>query len=192
MNIDDAPTVYTTDVEEVSTLTVDVKGNTLTLLLSSTANPTFTVQYYALVTRINTEPDDPSGMLTREVIDTRNGKGVPKLNQTFNMTKVYFDETSEAAAAGKAYSVFSERKLTKIYAEKTYTFAEAPGYQYNDAYKTNGGKFYLPLEITTNYINNKTGFTIELAFGDIRNAGDEPVLLFDESGNNLLKFSIDK
>jgi len=161
-NIYDAPTVYTTDVEEVSTLTVDVKGDTLALLTSVTSNPTFTVEYYAIINPINTTTQTNASYKQLDVIDTRNDKGLPTNGSTLSMTSIYLNPTTAAQNAGKNYEVLLDRKLVKIYKTKTFTFAEAPGYEYVDRLAANGN--YKLTDIRK--FNNPDGETENSPLGD--------------------------
>ena len=139
-NVFDAPTVYTTDVQEVSTLTVDVKGSTLALATSNTLNPTYTVQYYAYVTAIdNTGAGDYTHSI--EVINT-DGKGVPTNSTVFNADNImhYY---LESAANGK-YQFKTKTDLVPIYnsvAELYY--AGASNYPFLDRISTSSAPYEL-------------------------------------------------
>ena len=109
-NVFDAPTVYTTNTQEVSTLTVDVKGSTMTIATSNTFNPTYTVQYYANIESID-NTNDGTGTHSVEVINT-DGKGAPPTNSTISQyptMRYYLKESS-----GK-YVFKTKTDLVKIY-----------------------------------------------------------------------------
>jgi len=139
-NVFDAPTVYTTDVQEVSTLTVDVKGSTLALATSNTLNPTYTVQYYAYVTTIdNTGAGDYTHSI--EVIDT-DGKGVPTNSTEFNEDNImhYY---LESAANGK-YQFKTKTDLVPIYNSVAgLYYAGASNYPFLDRISTSSAPYEL-------------------------------------------------
>ncbi len=136
-NVFDAPTVYTTDVQEVSTLTVDVKGSTLALATSNTLNPTYTVQYYAYVTAIdNTGAGDYTHSI--EVINT-DGKGVPTNSTELDIMHYYL----ESAANGK-YQFKTKTDLVPIYNSVAgLYYAGASNYPFLDRISTSSAPYEL-------------------------------------------------
>src|SRR5699024_1273040 len=97
------------------------------LLVAATksADPQFTVQYYANLDVVKT---DASGPLT--VIDTDNGGNnqggkLPKNEPTATTKRLGLTKD----ANGK-YKVTTEKKLTEVYADNKYLFSEAPGLKY--------------------------------------------------------------
>lgn len=108
-------------------LTVAMNSASPVLLLAATksADPRFTVQYYA---NLDVVKEDASGPLT--VIDTDNGgnnKGgnLPKNEPTATTKKLGLTRD----ANGK-YKVTTEKKLTEVYADQEYLFSKAPGLEY--------------------------------------------------------------
>lgn len=127
-NVFDAPTVYTTDVQEISTLTVDVKGTSLTIFSSETLNPKYNVQYYAKIPTIDNT--GAYGGTSVEVINT-DGKGVPTNGTTPTIMNYYLEEVN--GISGKTHRFIENYVAQKIYEDVTgVEYAKAPSHLHID------------------------------------------------------------
>lgn len=117
--------------EETATLTVPVENGMLALYASSTANPKYTVQYYAYIPRFAT-----SGQTALSVFDTSgeaNG-GTARLPQNDGQNpekKLYLNGSG-------SYTVATERKLTEMYSPNSFEYIKAPNPAYIDKLEENG------------------------------------------------------
>lgn len=141
-NVFDAPTVYTTDTQEVSTLTVDVKGSALALATSNTANPTYTVQYYANITTIdNTISESEATSLGYKGIDVINtaGKVAPGSAPIVN----YYLKPL-ASVTGKSYEFVTNTELVPVYNSVAgLYYAGASNYPFLDRISTSSAPYEL-------------------------------------------------
>lgn len=104
--------------EIIPALTVTLQNNDIALLATPTANPTYTVQYYAYIPRFAT-----SGDKSITVFDTT-GKNLPKNNQTNAKKNLYLN------ASGSKYVFATVDELTKMYEDNTYNYIKAPNPSY--------------------------------------------------------------
>ena len=117
--------------EKTATLTVPVENGMLALYASSTANPKYTVQYYAYIPRFAT-----SGQAALSVFDTSgeaNG-GTARLPQNDGQNpekKLYLNGSG-------SYTVATERKLTEMYSPNSFEYIKAPNPAYIDKLEENG------------------------------------------------------
>ena len=117
--------------EKTATLTVPVENGMLALYASSTANPKYTVQYYAYIPRFAT-----SGQTALSVFDTSgeaNG-GTARLPQNDGQNpekKLYLNGSG-------SYTVATERKLTEMYSPNSFEYIKAPNPAYIDKLEENG------------------------------------------------------
>ena len=118
--------------ETVSALAVPLSGNIVALAASNTANPNFTVQYYAYIDTATTSGSEEKELT---VINTNNGgKGtggnLPKNGSLDLATKnVYLNSENELATS---------LKLTKVYSQKSYQYVAAPNLRYFNRISENG------------------------------------------------------
>lgn len=129
--------------EETTTLTVPVENGMLALYASSTANPRYTVQYYAYIPTFA-----GSGSHALTVIDT-SGKSLPQNGNTPNTRNIYVTPTGATTAttnnqqknngtASKLYAVQTTNTLTKMYTENTFEYIKAPNPAYINKLEENG------------------------------------------------------
>ena len=129
--------------EETATLTVPVENGMLALYASSTANPKYTVQYYAYIPKFV-----ESGEHALTVIDT-SGKSLPKNGTTPKTRNIYVADTGKTTAttnnqqknngtASKLYAVQTTNELTKMYTENTFEYIKAPNPAYINKLEENG------------------------------------------------------
>lgn len=117
--------------EETATLTVPVENGMLALYASSTANPKYTVQYYAYIPRFAT-----SGQTALSVFDTSgeaNG-GTARLPQNDGQNP----EKQLYLNGSGSYTVATERKLTEMYSPNSFEYIKAPNPAYIDKLEENG------------------------------------------------------
>ena len=135
--------------EETATLTVPVENGMLALYASSTANPKYTVQYYAYIPRFATSGSNP---LT--VIDTSSGANagkatLPQNGVTPTTKNIYLRDTGKTTGsvnnqqknngtASKLYAVQTTNELTKMYTENTFEYIKAPNPAYINKLEENG------------------------------------------------------
>ncbi|MCD8341618.1 MAG: hypothetical protein LUC87_05605, partial [Clostridiales bacterium] len=107
--------------------------------LSSVANPSFTVQYYAWLDIVST-----TGDTTLTVIDTssagNSGKAkLPQNGTTPATTTMGLNKTTSESSLGTYYNVATNSVLTKVYSESDYYYSTAPGLDYFNKLKDNSG-----------------------------------------------------
>lgn len=90
-----------------------------------TANPTFTVQYYAPIKRVVNETTD-SKYEAISIIDT-NGGNLPKNGQTPAQKNIYVEKTDKIWTPK---SVLMEEELTEIYKSREFSYLRAPNLKY--------------------------------------------------------------
>ena len=129
--------------EETTTLTVPVENGMLALYASSTANPRYTVQYYAYIPTFA-----GSGSHALTVIDT-SGKSLPQNGNTPNTRNIYVADTGKTTATtnnqqknngdvSQLYAVQTTNTLTKMYTENTFEYIKAPNPAYINKLEENG------------------------------------------------------
>lgn len=127
--------------ENPNTLAVTLSSNVLAVTAAKTANPTFTVQYYAY---IDTVKENVSGATELKIIDTGNGgnnKGgiLPKNGaenvSTTKIKKVYL--VSEDSS-NTSKQLATESVLTEVFSEGTYNYHTAPNQTYFNRVYDNG------------------------------------------------------
>ena len=129
--------------EETTTLTVPVENGMLALYASSTANPRYTVQYYAYIPTFA-----GSGSHALTVIDT-SGKSLPQNGNTPNTRNIYVTPTGATTATtnnqqknngdvSQLYAVQTTNTLTKMYTENTFEYIKAPNPAYINKLEENG------------------------------------------------------
>lgn len=108
-------------------LTVAMNSASPVLLVAATksADPQFTVQYYANLDVVKT---DANGQLT--VIDTDNGGNNQGGKLPENVPTARTKKLGLTKDANGKYKVTTEEKLTEVYADQEYLFSKAPGLEY--------------------------------------------------------------
>ncbi|MGN0463477.1 MAG: fibro-slime domain-containing protein [Acutalibacteraceae bacterium] len=127
--ISETESVLVPQDESSAILTVSVTNRAIVLLASTTANPTYKVQYYANLPNFAT-----SGNAQLTVIDT-SGRTLPKNNSSVKVKNMYISETSmytnqNAGNQTKLYQVAKTVKLTEIYSSAGYEYIKAPNPAY--------------------------------------------------------------
>lgn len=117
--------------EEIPALTIALQNGELALLASTTANPTYTVQYYAWIPVFAT-----SGDASLPVFDTA-GKNLPTNGGTNKTKNLYLKSTGNKTNqnngnASYLYTVATENKLTEMYSNNKYEYVKAPNPSYID------------------------------------------------------------
>lgn len=113
-------------------LTASVDGNGLLAVASATtANPQFTVQYYAWLDVVADSGDSSKSL---DVIDT-SGKVLPKNGTTPALKKLYLEQTAENS--GK-YQIKTVSTLTQINQTRDYQYITAPNPTYFNRLYENG------------------------------------------------------
>ena len=118
--------------EAAPVFTVSVQSGTIAVLASS-ANPQFTVQYYAEIPRF-----DKSGDYPLTVFDTSGGV-LPGNNTTNKKKSIYLaksdKQTPNGVNAGDRsyyYTVATTNTLTQVYSDNTFAYISSPGLKYID------------------------------------------------------------
>lgn len=114
---------------EIPAVTADVRSGVISVQAAGTANPRYTVQYYANIPRFDTSGSNP---LT--VIDTSGGK-LPKNRQTLTTKKIYLtqaDETTDKnnGDATQQYRVAESKQLTRMYTDNQFEYIKSPNPSY--------------------------------------------------------------
>lgn len=131
--------------EAAPVFTVSVQSGTIAVLVSS-ANPQFTVQYYAEIPRF-----DKSGDYPLTVFDTSGGV-LPGNNTTNKKKSIYLaksdKQTPSGVNAGDSsyyYTVATTNTLTQVYSDNTFAYISSPGLKYID--KLTDNKHYTCKEL---------------------------------------------
>ena len=118
--------------EAAPVFTVSVQSGTIAVLASS-ANPQFTVQYYAEIPRF-----DENGNYPLTVFDTK-VNGLPQNNAVNQKKNLYLkktnDQTDTTVNAGSQsyyYTVAMTDTLTQVYSDNTFAYISSPGLKYID------------------------------------------------------------
>ena len=114
---------------EIPAVTADVRSGVISVQAAGTANPHYTVQYYANIPRFNESGSNP---LT--VIDTSGGK-LPKNRQTLTTKKIYLtpaDGTTNKNNGEKTplYRVAETVWLTQMYTDNQFEYIKSPNPSY--------------------------------------------------------------
>ena len=114
---------------EIPAVTADVRSGVISVQAAGTANPHYTVQYYANIPRFNERGSNP---LT--VIDTSGGK-LPKNRQTLTTKKIYLtpaDGTTNKnnGNATQQYRVAESKQLTRMYTDNQFKYIKSPNPSY--------------------------------------------------------------
>lgn len=114
---------------EIPAVTADVRSGVISVQAAGTANPHYTVQYYANIPRFNERGSNP---LT--VIDTSGGK-LPKNRQTLTTKKIYLtpaDGTTNKnnGNATNLYRVAETKQLTRMYTDNQFKYIKSPNPSY--------------------------------------------------------------
>lgn len=116
--------------EELPVLTVTLQNGELALLASPTANPTYTVQYYAYIPRF----DENGGDTSITVFDTK-GKNLPKNSSNNSKKTLFLKKTEVQTTQNKGdktylYEVATTDQLISMYRENEYRYVKAPNPSY--------------------------------------------------------------
>ena len=114
---------------DIPAVTADVRSGVISVQAAGTANPHYTVQYYANIPRFNTSGSNP---LT--VIDTSGGK-LPKNGQTLTTKEIYLepaDGTTDKnnGDATQQYRVAETIQLTRMYTDNQFEYIKSPNPSY--------------------------------------------------------------
>ena len=114
---------------EIPAVTADVRSGVISVQADPTANPHYTVQYYANIPRFNTSGSNP---LT--VIDTSGGK-LPKNRQTLTTKEIYLtpadgNTNKNNGNATQQYRVAESKKLTQMYTDNQFEYIKSPNPSY--------------------------------------------------------------
>ena len=114
---------------EIPAVTADVRSGVISVQAAGTANPHYTVQYYANIPRFDT-----SGSDSLTVIDT-SGRKLPKNRQTLTTKKIYLtpaDGTTNKnnGNATQQYRVAESKQLTRMYTDNQFEYIKSPNPSY--------------------------------------------------------------
>lgn len=130
--------VILTDESSEPTVTLALNDGLLVLSAKATANPNYSVQYYA-----NLQTFASSGDKALPVIDT-SGPSLPKNNSTIKTKSIYLNKTNSKTTqnhghATDIYKVATKTTLTEIYKTDSYKYISAPNPMYVDKLSDNAG-----------------------------------------------------
>lgn len=114
---------------EIPAVTADVRSGVISVQAAGTANPHYTVQYYANIPRFDTNGSD-----SLTVIDT-SGRKLPKNRQTLTTKKIYLtpaDGTTNKnnGNATQQYRVAESKQLTRMYTDNQFEYIKSPNPSY--------------------------------------------------------------
>ena len=114
---------------EIPAVTADVRSGVISVQAAGTANPHYTVQYYANIPRFNESGSNP---LT--VIDTSGGK-LPQNRQTLTTKKIYLtpadgNTNKNNGNATQQYRVAEFKQLTRMYTDNKFEYIKSPNPSY--------------------------------------------------------------
>ena len=114
---------------EIPAVTADVRSGVISVQADGTANPHYTVQYYANIPRFETNGSNP---LT--VIDTSGGK-LPQNRQTLTTKKIYLtpadgNTNKNNGNATQQYRVAEIIQLTRMYTDNQFEYIKSPNPSY--------------------------------------------------------------
>lgn len=114
---------------EIPAVTADVRSGVISVQADPTANPHYTVQYYANIPRFETNGSNP---LT--VIDTSGGK-LPQNRQTLTTKKIYLTPADgktnkNNGNATQQYRVAEIIQLTRMYTDNQFEYIKSPNPSY--------------------------------------------------------------
>lgn len=114
---------------EIPAVTADVRSGVISVQADGTANPHYTVQYYANIPRFNESGSNP---LT--VIDTSGGK-LPQNRQTLTTKKIYLtpadgNTNKNNGNATQQYRVAESKQLTRMYTDNQFEYIKSPNPSY--------------------------------------------------------------
>ena len=121
-------TSFLTGQTDVLSVNTNLYGNTLAVALYATTNPSFTVQYYSQFTVF-----DDSGDISIKVIDTSGGK-LPTNSTTQKEKPVYLNKVGST----NRYVMATHQELAPLYAEKGFSYVQAPSLVHMDRLRDNG------------------------------------------------------
>ena len=104
---------------------------------AATANPTYTVQYYANLPRfVKDGEQEASGLTPLKVFDT-SGNALPKNNEPNPVRNIYLEAvgrntTKNAGVKTPLYKVATKNELTQMYTDNTFQYIKAPNPSYID------------------------------------------------------------
>lgn len=114
---------------EIPAVTADVRSGVISVQAAGTANPHYTVQYYANIPRFNESGSNP---LT--VIDTSGGK-LPQNRQTLTTKEIYLTPAGGTTNknngnATNLYRVAETIQLTRMYTDNKFEYIKSPNPSY--------------------------------------------------------------
>lgn len=114
---------------EIPAVTADVRSGVISVQADPTANPHYTVQYYANIPRFETSGSNP---LT--VIDT-SGRKLPQNRQTLTTKKIYLTPADgktnkNNGNATQQYRVAESKQLTQMYTDNQFEYIKSPNPSY--------------------------------------------------------------
>lgn len=114
---------------EIPAVTADVRSGVISVQAAGTANPHYTVQYYANIPRFDTSGSNP---LT--VIDT-SGRKLPQNRQTLTTKEIYLtladgNTNKNNGNATQQYRVAESKQLTRMYTDNQFEYIKSPNPSY--------------------------------------------------------------
>ena len=114
---------------EIPAVTADVRSGVISVQAAGTANPHYTVQYYANIPRFNESGSNP---LT--VIDTSGGK-LPQNRQKLTTKEIYLTQANGTTNknngnATQQYRVAESKQLTRMYTDNKFEYIKSPNPSY--------------------------------------------------------------
>lgn len=114
---------------EIPAVTADVRSGVISVQAAGTANPQYTVQYYANIPRFDTSGSNP---LT--VIDT-SGRKLPQNRQKLTTKEIYLTQANGTTNKNNGektplYRVAESKQLTRMYTDNQFEYIKSPNPSY--------------------------------------------------------------
>jgi len=150
-DISEQDTVYigTNTVDDIPMLTTAIAGDTIAFATYSTANPSFTVQYYTSLSVFDTYTKAEYNNMTAAqkamclpLIDTSGGKLPTNTTTTTSTNDVIYVKLNANGTTNlnglPEYTLAKHTQLMPIYTEKTFEYVKSPDIMYFDKLYDNG------------------------------------------------------
>ena len=125
-DISQRETAYAVTQSDSVTLETELAGKTMAIVLYSTTNPVYTVQYYSHATVFNT-----TGDANIAVLDNSNAT-LPQNGVTYSVGNGLVDAHLDLIPGTNKYEMATHLELAPMYVDREYEYVKAPGVAYVD------------------------------------------------------------
>lgn len=125
-DISQRETAYAVTQSDSVTLETELAGKTMAIVLYSTTNPVYTVQYYSHATVFNT-----TGDANIAVLDNSNAT-LPQNGVTYSVGNGLVDAHLDLIPGTNKYEMATHLELAPMYIDREYEYVKAPGVAYVD------------------------------------------------------------